>query len=254
MDPYRSAAAAAPAAYSNYGRENTEDFLVELERSAGLLFGHSIDNAGRLSTAQLQAIIRRIDGVASLLKEARLVYENSLKEKGVSIAASSSSDVTVELIRETFYNMIPQAIESVSGHGLISDQQINDQEDFIYPGIAALALIAVIELSKNISDGIRLFNHQVILKSNCPDEFKPLLTRLLQIKEGIDRLSPDDSLLLKIACVNNPAKPFPAEHPRRREIMAIAAVINGVASQITQRDRFKALVTEVLAVSKAFIK
>jgi hypothetical protein len=85
-------------------------------------------------------------------------------------------------------------------------------------------------------------------KKNCPKEFKESFKSLIEIKKNIKELKKEECSLLHMACVSDPEKKLPTLS-NHEQIMKIASCINLVAINITQIDKFKQLIANVLKIS-----
>jgi hypothetical protein len=241
-----------PINFDSLEQFSTQLFADSLDKPPRLLELYQLEDLlSKVSDPSLQT---RVKNVASVLDEVRNVYRvNGIVLKDRAVTLIKLPPVTVELVRETFYNAILPAIESIKSTNFIEKSDIDNQESYLYPAIAALALLQVIESSKGTSEEIYLSRDNVLASNNCPLEIKPLVDALLKLKGEVSRLGDKDLLTLKQACINNPDNPVPDAYPKRDEIMRLAAKVNSVASQITQRDTFKATIDPALKVLKGFI-
>ncbi len=154
-----------------------------------------------------------------------------------------------EYIEETFYNALPNVLMDAIKKGLITAENISDQEPNLYLAMNALTLIHLLESSKGF-EGICLNDDRLLTPENCPASYKELFSKLFEAKAVMDKLSKKDLQQLKEVCSATNSH----EKENKPEIMSIAAKINSIASQITQQAEFKERVVDLLSVTTALME
>lgn len=92
--------------------------------------------------------------------------------------------ISPELIRDTFYNeMVNQCLNAMDNN-LLSRNDLEGQESFIYFALSGLTLFEAICHSKNCS-GIELLERKVVNMENCPQEehFPMLVGAIIKCKK-----------------------------------------------------------------------
>jgi hypothetical protein len=131
-----------------------QNLISQLETNVDSLFNFTFNAMEKYKNDELLQLGKRMEAVASALEVNRECIKKNLKERGIEL--HSESKIASDVIRETFYNAIPQAVQWAIDEKLISQKQIEEQEDFIYTAIPALTFIVVLKNSKNEKKGIRM--------------------------------------------------------------------------------------------------
>ena len=227
------------------------EFLDRFSKNVSDLFQYAFEVHESNDIPRIRNLAERLKEFSNSLGEMQTLVANCLRDRGVAAIAGNAVErpVTLEKIRETFYNAIPDAMRYGFEKKLFTPDHVEDGL-FIQTALPALTLILVMENSRDVKDGIMLRDRvTVVTKQNCPDELKFLLKHLLRVKEDICELPPEPAMHLKIACVNDPDKKLPEDTPNYEEIAFLATCINRVAGKIMQRDRYKELMNHVLQIS-----
>lgn len=160
----------------------------------------------------------------------------------------NEAGITVQLIRETFYNeMVHQAFKLV-GEQWISREDLEDQETFIYFALPAFTLIEAIQQSQHCR-GIKLLDNKVLTIENCPkeDDFSELFVPILRNKNYMKMLSENELKVIKILCLSNkmecPSELIPY---KTKQATDCATIINQIAILVSQREFFKQMIKSII--------
>lgn len=164
--------------------------------------------------------------------------------------------INLDSVRETFYTVMKEQILEALETGLITTDDLESQEPFLYMGLPALTLLKVVDNSWNCPMGIRLTNGAVVDIHNCPKEesFSEFLNSLLLCKERIKHtfhhgksapVPENDYLRTQYLCLN---KDVPKDLHVEKEIYSTncATIINRVAGKISQNKNFQSMVGQVI--------
>lgn len=223
-----------------FNSEQENQLISTLKEKASKLLSCAVDSlGGKVWDIDRKTTLIEIDDVISTLTQAKLLFQNNCK-------------VTLEVVRETFYNAIYQGLTN-DKEQLITKENIDCDDDFIFQGLSALSIITVIQYSTSVN-GLKLYNNEVLSNENCPDEFKSLIEKVLSCKERILKIinNETDFKNLKILAVKNPKKSLPEDYANKKEITTMAAVIYEVAIRITQKEKFKQIAQNVFEVCSVF--
>lgn len=197
--------------------------------------------------ANMEDFKKMIPVVKSFILEAK-----DLIKAPVPVRKFDETGITPDLIRKTFYNeMVNQALVAVV-NGWITYDDLESQEAYIYLALPALTILEAVNQSKNVS-GIRLLQDKLLTQKNCPQQegFAQLFTPILLKKNDITVVSEDELLLIKQLCL---AKNTEIKGNITKRLTECAAVVNDIASQITQRGVFKEMIDKVIQVSLEALK
>ncbi|CDZ77408.1 hypothetical protein BN59_01691 [Legionella massiliensis] len=168
-----------------------------------------------------------------------------------------SQGITKELIRETFYDeMVTQTFDAMS-LGLITGDDLEGQESFIYFALSSLTIVAAIINSRH-QPGIEVLNQKLVTLENCPqdDNFPIFVSIILEAKilmqalyDKDNNISPEDLLALKTLLVS-----YANEHAKEQEysenISTCAKAINKMSIKISQSPMFKQMISSVIEIAK----
>lgn len=161
--------------------------------------------------------------------------------------AGIEESIRAEDIRETFYQeMLAQALLAVQ-KGLLTKEDFEDQDAAIYLILPALTVLQAVRLSQ-ASNGIRLLNNKSVTLANCPQEegFPDLIRSLLVIKDNYLRLSDERLDEVREVLVREKQENQDEEKVVSPEVTALAAMINSLATRLSQRRVFQDTVTHVV--------
>lgn len=156
--------------------------------------------------------------------------------------------VTVELIRSTFYNEMPNQTLLAIKNELISRQDLEDLEDYIFFALSALTIIEAINQSRDFP-GILLLGDKILTADNCPkeEEFDQLFIPILMNKEALTARSPEELMLIKRLCLSkNEEISSELLNHQNVNVMKCVSAINKVSSIISQREGFKKMIGNVI--------
>lgn len=211
---------------------------------AGVRAGDRAGEEMSRGLAQLVAEIEKRGTFRQIIEQFIVFYLDSQREEKKAV-------VTVETIRDTFYNIM---VDQVLVLNLVSKQDIKDNEPYVFFALSSQAIVASVIDSAD-STGIRLHNRALVTADNCPPEYKDMFAILSVIKARIramdregDRDSPERLALIKLLSVNNPDVEIPAHLARHktRELMEIVTLITNLAIKISQVQHFKDVIGNVL--------
>ena len=103
-----------------------------------------------------------------------------------------------ERIRETFYNAMFNMASSAEW--ITYDKLRMNQK--VCKGLIILTMMNIISLSKEYPTKIVLFDQSYLSMQNCPNEFKELLTALIQLKTILDVRPDSDLISITTFCLN----------------------------------------------------
>ncbi len=191
-----------------------------------------------------------LEKIYTLLKQTRIAEVQQPKEVDV---------VTVEMIRETFYNMIPIAVSDAIQEELISDkaEYFDDLDGGLYPSIAALTLLTVLKQSQGV-DGILLLNRKVVNQHNCPldvenenskKSYQELIKVLLAHKKTILELSSDALRQFKYYTVHyNEPRPVITQ-----EMNTLLGIFWSIGIKVSQLPNFKKVAGEAVKMTSRLV-
>lgn len=155
--------------------------------------------------------------------------------------------VTIESIRETFYNMM---VEKVLIGGAIDKKTLQDMEGYIFYDLSAFVILDSV-LENPHTDGIKLFNKSVVTAQNCPAEYTKFYVMLNVAKTKIKemKLTNKQIELVKLLSSSDPDVVIPDELLvlKTSVIMQLVSVIKDMAIQISQVQSFKNIIDNVIA-------
>ena len=154
--------------------------------------------------------------------------------------------VNVDTIRDTFYNiMVDQYYENI---GEFRTDVLN-MEAYIFICFSTNVIVQVL-LSSKMMTGIKLCNNAIVTYENCPYEFKPMIQKLMELKQLFDRIVTSDEIirLIKKTVSMNPRDVITSELEALKtpEINLITGNISGLAIKISQIPHFKEIIGKVL--------
>lgn len=204
-------------------------------------------NSDRMLTGLLDAQ-QNLDGIRELVNALNIQPK---------VEAKVPDNITIDMIRETFYNTLPLAIGLAISEGLITDKndyfEDEDGKGQLYTSAAALVLISVMQDSKDIPKGILLINRKILTKENCPadedNSYKKMLEVLLACKDTINNMPPD--LLKKVRgyLINVEQKRSGIDERTNKLIGTLFTV--GV--QVSQLPNFKKVANGALWATKTMV-
>jgi len=194
------------------------------------------------SDSQINLILNKITSVI----EEKDIFKHIVDNLISFYKESCFVNVTIDIIRETFYNIM---VEQVISDNLIAKSDIESRSSHIFISLPAYTILACIIYSKD-SSGILLYNGTVVNNNNCPDEYKELFKGLLTIKNKMKLLSLTEKHieLIKLYLTNNPDIDIydDLKMYKTPQIMEIVSMINSIAIQITAMKHFKEIIDDVL--------
>lgn len=125
-----------------------------------------------------------VDGVMKREAFANVISK-FIKFYGDLTKKSISPTISVNAIRETFYNIMCDKYY-LNIDTLKSDTE--NLESYIFICLSAYATISVLLYSRGIN-GIKLHNNAIVTKDNCPQEYMQLFTKLLELKVIFDKIN-----------------------------------------------------------------
>jgi hypothetical protein len=141
--------------------------------------------------------------------------------------------ITEENIKATFYYQIPVALQFYKDRHLVTLDDIEDAEPFLFPadggGLPAMVLIYVMQRSKHVENGL-LLNEDIPVKAkNCPALYAQQFPLLLNAKKAISTLSEEEvTTLIKFCLGKEEAVGVP------QKISQIGIGINMIANNLRQ--------------------
>lgn len=157
--------------------------------------------------------------------------------------------VTTDDIREAFYNFMSDQCAEALLKEWITQDELEDEEPFLYFALPALALLEVTRQSERL-EGFRL-RSKILNKNNCPHEedFFTLFNLLSPHKDKILKVAENEIQwqALNYMCFqkenNMPEELQKAKTPLVREC---SAHINELSSLISRREIFKEKIDDVI--------
>jgi hypothetical protein len=167
-------------------------------------------------------------------------YLSGITDQTTISSAPSLVPVTLEGIRETFYNiMVNQYLDT----GLIPKSDLEDCESYIFTALSAYVVYTIIITQRSIK-GVQLCNGAIVTKTNCPPQLKQLFETLLQIKEEVEDMhftTQEETHILQTVSSKQNTGSIVNPH-----IATITGKITGIAIQISQISHFKQVIGDVI--------
>ncbi len=156
--------------------------------------------------------------------------------------------VTIESIRETFYNTIVDEV-LMDETQTIKREHLEDQDAFIFFALSCLAILSSISHSINLK-GIKLVNGACVTMSNCPKEYLPLFQNLLLIRNQykLCQFTDPQLALIRLCAINDPDREIP-EHLKSyqtSDLMLFVANVTNLAINISAIGHFKEILNSVI--------
>ena len=173
------------------------------------------------------------------------MYQKKITLEPITPSSQSLEGVTVNLIRESFYNtMVDQACNLT----LVDREDLEDCESYIFLALSTHTLIETVIQSRNVLGGFNLLYHKILTPNNSPDIYLPLVKVLLNIKDDILKLNDEELDLIRIYTTNAPHLNIPdkLQSYKTPKIMALVSHLNSIASQISQINHFKDIISNVI--------
>jgi hypothetical protein len=196
---------------------------------------------------QLVRVVIQKDSFKSIIKDLVRFYLESAQEK--------NQEVTIDTIRQTFYNLMVDEVFSsgdVNAEGrspLIRKEHLIDQDAFIFFALSGLTILSSVKSSLD-NKGIWLQNGAIVTELNCPPSYQPLFKHLIQIKQKYKSLgvTPNQFQLIKICVVNDPDLVIPDQLKilQTPQLMSLVSTITDLAINISAIAHFKEVLNDVI--------
>lgn len=171
-----------------------------------------------------------------MIKKMKIFYDDMHKEHVP----------TVEMIRETFYNMM---VENTILSGYFPKDDLISREPYIFFGLTAHTILDTVIRSKGYP-GIKLLDDSIVTDTLCPGEFKELCGVIFKIKALIDtRIITQNQLqYIKNKILQNDDIPeYTDITPEQiNEIKDIISIFIDISIDITRNIHFKNIIDDVL--------
>jgi hypothetical protein len=153
--------------------------------------------------------------------------------------------IQMNLIWDSFFGCVFGAAESALNSGLLTPQDLADQEPWMYLGLTSItALETVLRAPPTGPFRLALRDLEVSLE-NMPEEGKGLFCAFQQLREQVVRaqLTPAEANELRRSCLWSDREEVPPGFPPLTQdprIMRIVAGVSSIATQATQLPTYKA--------------
>ncbi len=211
-----------------------------------------IPNQARKNEAitQLVRVVIQKETFKSIIKDLVKFYLSA-----VDTQQERKQEVTIETIRQTFYNLMVDEVfssQDVNAEGsppLIRKEHLVDQDAFIFFALSGLTILSSVKSSLD-NTGIWLQNGGIVTEQNCPPAYVPLFKHLILIKQKYKslNLTPDQSKLVKLCVINDPDLVIP-EHLKplqTPQVMSLVSTITDLAINISAIGHFKEVLNDVI--------
>ena len=160
------------------------------------------------------------------------------------INVKSPPQVTEDLVRESFYNlMVVEALNAIES-GLLHKTKLEEMNPSVFLDLSAYTLIAVCVGSKDMK-GIRLLKDVTMTIDNAPGCHKALVKIIINCKSEFVILPNEKIEILKKICCSDPDIVVEEQY-KTPELIRLATYINQVSSQISRLHTFKYIITKVI--------
>jgi hypothetical protein len=176
----------------------------------------------------------------------KTIIEKVIKFHGETISTNQVVlPVTVEAIRETFYNIMA---EQYYLNKSVEKSDLESAESHIFFALSGYAILAVALNSKGI-DGVRLVNGGIVKKQNCPQMFKQLFDALLVVKaklESVQLNHDEENYILETVSMKPDEQRTTLHLNPSAHIKQISSQISEITIKISQNQHFKEVIGPVL--------
>ncbi len=167
-----------------------------------------------------------------------------LMENANHLVNTKEEVITVENIRETFYNVM---LDVSSEPELFDIEDLAAQESFVFIALPSITLLRVMWLSKELVDVVQLCGNKRLSMENCPASHQGFAAILIPLKKEVGRLTEEQFKILEQFCLENPDKPV-ENSLITPEISSIKAKLQSVGIQVSQMKTFKGIIPEILKI------
>ena len=223
-------------------RDNVPEIYEDLFNNLSGIIKHKSDNLTYISKLN-----KLVDDIMTLGTFNEIIDKVEEFYKDMNTETNSNvSVVSVETIRETFYNiMVDQYFSNIN---MFSDD-VKTMESYIFICLSGYAITFILSQSRGVN-GIKLYNGGIVTQQNCPREYIELFVILIELKKIFDKVNPNEEAI-KLICQTVSMKPnlvidsILLEY-KTPEINNIISRVSELSIKISRLEHFKNIIGNVL--------